>query len=348
MAKPRFDEIDFLKAIAIIIVMITHVLSYNLGNQITNIIWNYLHFVVPAFIFCSGFVTYQKYKNTSWTVSSSWQWFTKRIPRLVLPYYLVILLHYTLWYLVPHIFSGNGLTKSIDFVLRSTVFVGVDYGWLPLLFIELMFVTPLYLNAFKKRGTRLLSIGISLASALTLLFIHIPVDFRIVMWLPWSLILLLSFAAAEHKDNRTSLIPTRTAYIVSICFSLTAWLFIDSFLHFHGRQTTLTLHKYPPDIYYLSYGAGLGSILLLIEHILRPRIGVLRNMFRWLSAYSYELFFAHYLVIDALRTVTRNFHISLPVIYQCAIVILVSVELVHLYTNILKELRKRQPAYTGK
>lgn len=348
MAKPRFDEIDFLKAIAIIIVMITHVLSYNLGNQTTNIIWNYLHFVVPIFIFCSGFVTYLKYKNTVWTVSSSWQWFMKRVPRLVLPYYLVILLHYALWYLFPHVFSGNGLIRSTDFILRSAVFIGVDYGWLPLLFIELMLVTPLYLNAFKKKNTRLLSIGISLASAFVQLFIHIPIDYQIIMWLPWSLILLLSFAAAEYKDNKTSLIPARTAYILGVCLSLTAWLFMDSFLRFQGRQTTLTLHKYPPDMYYLSYGVGLGSMLLLIEHILRPRLGALRNMFRWVSAYSYELFFAHYLVIDALKTIMKNFHMFLPVIYQCAIVILASIELVHIYTNILKELQKKLPAYTGR
>ncbi len=348
MHKPRFEDIDYLKAIAIIIVVVTHVLSYNLGPSLINTIWNYLHFVVPAFIFCSGFVSYQKYKDTVWTYGSSWQWFLKRVPRLVFPYYLVILLHYALWFLFPWVFSGSGLVKDVGFLLRSVVLIGVDYGWLPLLFIELMLITPLCLTAFRKKHTRMLSMGISFASTVILLFIHIPVDYRIIMWVPWSFILLLSFAAAEFRSNKASLLPIRTSYILGVCVSLTVWLFFDALLRFQGRQVTLTLHKYPPDLYYLSYGIGLGNLLLLLENVLSTRIQFFRNMLRWLSSYSYELFFAHYLVIDALRTIMKSTHTNIPVTYQCLIVLFVSMELVHIYTNAQKEIRKRSVVQIGK
>ncbi len=348
MHKPRFDEIDFLKAIAILVVILTHVLSYNLGPSHINIIWNYLHFVVPAFIFCSGFVTHQKYKDTVWTIDSSWQWFLKRVPRLIFPYYLVVLLHYALWLLFPTVFSGTGLAKDVGFLLRSVMLIGVDYGWLPLLFIQMMILTPLYLSAFRKKSIRLLSLGISFASTILLLFIRIPLDYRIVMWLPWSFILLLSFAAAEYRSNKTTLIPTRTMYILGICLSLTLWLFLDALLRFQGRQATLTLHKYPPDLYYLSYGLGLGSVLLLVENILRSKMNFFRSTLRWLSMYSYELFFAHYLVMDALRTFMKSSNTHIPVIAQCALVFFISVEIVHIYTNILKEIRKRHMVQTGK
>lgn len=341
MNKPRFDEIDFLKAVAIIVVILTHVLSYNLGPSLINTIWNYLHFVVPAFIFCSGFVVYQKYKDTAWTINSSWQWFLKRVVRLVLPYYVVILLHFTLWFLFPSIFSGTGLIKDAGFVLRSIVLIGVDYGWLPLLFIELMIITPLCLTLCKKRHTRILSTGIALISTVILLFIRMPIDYRIIMWIPWSSILMLSFAAARYRNTTTHLIPPRTVYIISLCLSLTLWLFLDALLRFQGRQVTLTLHKYPPNLYYLSYGIGLGSLLLLIENAFNTKINIIRSILRWLSMYSYELFFAHYLVIDVVRTLMKNSHAEIPVVIQCVLVIFISVEIVHIYTNFLKEIHKK-------
>jgi len=179
MAKTRFEHIDFLRAVAIIGVIVTHILSYNLGTTLTNTIWNYLHFVVPVLIFCSGYVMYQKYATVRWTKESLVAWYKKRSIRLLQPYALWTLLHYALWYVFPKYFSGLGL----------------DYGWLPLLFIELMIVTPFYLSVWKNQKL-LLTMLIS-ASTIVLLFFKPSINYQFYMWIPWSIVLLLSFASFD-------------------------------------------------------------------------------------------------------------------------------------------------------
>lgn len=342
MHKQRFDDIDFLRAIAIIAVIVTHVLSYNLGTNLINVVWNYLHFIVPILVFCSGYVTYRAYSSTTWTLPTLITWYKKRIVRLVLPYYIIILLHYALWFAFPSVFSGYGIQKNIYFIIRSILFIGVDYGWLPLLFLELMLLTPLYLTLYKHKPYNIITLIPLGASSVALFFIHLPLDYRIVMWLPWSSILFLSFIVANYHTNTKPLLPKNIIYIMGTTVSLMIFLFLDSLLSYMGRQTTLTVHKYPPDIFYLSYGIGLGSTLLLLENIAHRYIEFLRSILWWLSTYSYELFFAHYLVIDILRTVMKSKNVHIPVILQCVLVLIISIEAVHIYTNIQKEIRNRK------
>jgi len=345
MQKQRFDDIDFLRAIAIIAVVITHVLSYNLGTNLINVVWNYLHFIVPILIFCSGYVTYRVYSSTVWTFPTLIAWYRKRIVRLALPYYIIILLHYALWFAFPSVFSGYGIQKNINFFVRSIFFIGVDYGWLPMLFLELMLITPLYLALYKHKTYKTITLAILGLSSVVLFFTHLPLDYRIIMWLPWSFILFLSFILANYHMNTKSILPKNIIYIMGATVSLMIFLFIDSLLSYQSRQATLTVHKYPPDIFYLTYGIGLGSALLLLENVAYRYIAFLRSILWWLSKYSYELFFAHYLVIDILRTAMKTANIYIPLFFQCVLVLLISVEVVHIYTNIRREIHNRKKIY---
>ena len=247
----RFDHIDFLRAVAIIGIIITHILSYNLGTTLTNTVWNYLHFVVPLFVFCSGYVAYGKPMD-----------YKKRTVRLLAPFLIWTTLHWVL---------GLGLR--------------LDYSWLPILFLELMIVTPIYMSLWKSHRLYLvLAIFIS-----TLL--KPPIDYRLYMWLPWSSILLLSFFAREKRIN--PIIPALVGFSI---FMIGNWLL--SILH---QPLTLTLHKYPPDIFYLSYGVMIGSILLLIT----PK--KISPIVRWFSIHSYNIFFAHYIILGLIIKATAAF-----------------------------------------
>lgn len=277
----RLGNIDFLRAVAIIGVVITHILSYNLGATLTNTIWNYLHFVVPMLVFCSGYVAYQKYATTHWTIKNTLLWYKKRAIRLIKPYALWTVVHYGLWCIFPKYFSGLGL----------------DYGWLPILFLELMLVTPLYLYIWKTK--KLLFIFLIFLSTVLLLFFKPSLDFRIDMWLPWSAILLLSFLTASQTVKSIPYI------IVAVC-AFAVFIAGNILLPILHQPLTLTLHKYPPDLFYLSYGIGIGCILLLIQpHDIFQGKHIKRTLL-WLSVNSYNLFFAHYIILDLVVTLLRH------------------------------------------
>lgn len=249
----RFDHIDFLRAVAIIGVIITHILSLFLGTPLTNTLWNYMHFVVPIFVYCSGFIIYER------PPKKIIPWYIKRTKRLLMPFIAWTTVHYLL---------GLGLR--------------LDFSWLPILFLELMIVTPIYVSLWKTH--RIILIVIVVLST----FFHPPIDYHLYMWLPWSSILLISFIRP--------FLPIYSAVIAFLVFAV-----FNIFLLFLHQPLTLTLHKYPPDIFYLSYGVMMGSVLLLIA----PK--KISHIIRWLSTYSYELFFVHYIVLDIILKVIATY-----------------------------------------
>jgi len=342
MGNKRDTAIDFLRALAILSVIITHVLSRNLGPETVNAIWNYLHFIVPLYIFCSGYLMYKKYYVTQWTVPALITWYKKRTLRLVLPYYLFLALHYVLWLIFPSYVSGFGLSLQPRFILTSLLFTGVDYGWLPLLFLELMLLTPLYLLLFRKNWIRVISFVIVALSSLSLLFYRFtPLDYRLFMWLPWSTIYFLSFAAARADVfDKLKQSSTRIA-IFGLC-SLLLFFTLRYITTRLQQPLTLTLHKYPPDLFYLSYGLSVGSVLTLASLIPRLYTRGLRLIIQWLSARSYELFFAHYLILDVLETITHTQHISAPLGLLIPIAITGSLLLVTVYDGVKSTLVKKK------
>ncbi|MDA1317179.1 MAG: acyltransferase family protein, partial [bacterium] len=82
MKGQRNTTIDFLRGLAVLLMMLIHVTAYFLSDPIVRNIWDYTHIVVPLFIFCSGFIFFQR-GNYSLDVSSV----IKRIKQLILPYY---------------------------------------------------------------------------------------------------------------------------------------------------------------------------------------------------------------------------------------------------------------------
>lgn len=327
MATKRDSAIDFLRATAILAMIVIHVISNDFGSALINEIWNFLHFAVVFFIFCSGYVWYLKYKDTQWNVRAFASWLHKRTFRLLPAYYGFTALHYALWYLFPSAFSGLGIEKSLHFILASVLLVGVDYGWLPLLFLELAAVSPLVLFLYRKRTTRYVMTAVLAASA-ALFFFRVPrIDYRLIMWLPWSLILVLSFYLSDMKRQHSHAVTLIGAGLFSAVIFIAGTAYL---LNTHAGLT-LTQHKYPPDLWYFSYGIAIGAALLPFAGTRILKNALVIPVMSWISTNSYPLFFLHYLVMDALLTLERRHGLMLSQAAQSAFVIAVSLGLFRLY-----------------
>lgn len=277
--KSRYSHIDFLRALGFLGIVAIHVLYFNFNSPLEGKLWDYLHFVVPILVFCSGYVLTIK--------TSLISWYKKRLIRLVLPYYVYIVIHVGLINLFPQWFSGIGIDGSMPSALHAFLFLpSVNVSWLPLLFIELMLVSPLlmYLNKIKK----LYMYGIPAAIFTALLsMIHFPVSYYWYMWISWSLLVVL--AMQIFQKERYSMYLLTSTVLFGLLYGL--W---TTFHHSIGVYD----NEYPPNAYFLSYGALWVFVLLYVS---RLSIFNSERMMRWytyLSTYSYSLYFIHFIVLD--------------------------------------------------
>ncbi len=297
----RFRQIDFLRAISLLVVVATHVFSYHLGNSSYFFIWNYLHFAVPIFVFCSGYVLVAKYQEKLTTIGVTLAWYWKRFKRLFIPFVIYLLVHYSLWFILPKYFGGLVLKKNFPFFLQSLFLTGgADSNWLTLLFLELTLVFPLIVFSLKKKPLMIFTLLISLGSILFFTLKPFPYAYyRSAMILSWISIIFLSFFEYFKGVQTGRYLATGFAGLV-IFFYLTQVLKL-------GGVMVLTKHKYPPDAYYLLFSVSMMYLLLAVCQINSLYQGLLGRFLLYVSRHSYSLFFIHYLVLDFTLQVTKGF-----------------------------------------
>lgn len=296
MKKERFGHIDLLRAFAIVGMIAIHTLQYSLNGPVQIFFWNYLHFVEALFVFCSGYVLTAHYQEHFVSSSHLIKWYFKRITRLLVPFYLYLLAHYTLWILFPNLFSGLGLVKSFTFILQSIFLVGgVDVNWLVLLFVELTILLPIFFRLIKRKY--LLAVFMVLALLATVFFTlhNLNSIYRFVMWIPWSLILLFSILTSL-KDLKKEIVHKK--YFSIGLLALGAFLFLFTLWSQTGNSLRLIDNKYPPNLFYLLYGFGATVIAFIISRWGFWQHRSVKHLWFFVSQNSYQLFFIHFVVLD--------------------------------------------------
>ncbi len=308
MIKKRLEHIDFLRAVAIIGVIAIHTLSYQLSNPTYYLFWNYLNFVVVSFVYCSGYVLTARYKEKFQTNFNVVAWLHKRLLHLLLPFYIYLIIHYVLWLIFPSFFSGLGLQKSFIFIVRSVFLVGgIDLNWLPLLFLQLTLLFPFLMKALQRK--KILYTYIAFSILITLFFTVTPFPykyFRSVMWISWSVIILLSIRIfmQEHIETQTRLSINRYYAVAIISAGLFATLMLIHQLY--GKSFQLVDFKYPPGFYYILYGLSWSFFLLIIGELTVHRFKWIKETSIFISKNSYTLFFVHYIMLDFIIKLTKH------------------------------------------
>ncbi|GDX61898.1 hypothetical protein LBMAG33_2080 [Candidatus Levyibacteriota bacterium] len=318
MNNNRFNNIDFIRAIAIICVIATHVYSRHLFGEFNILIWNYLHFTIFMFIFCSGYVLSLRYEFefNSWKQILSW--YFKRSQRLIIPFYCYLFVHYLLWYLFPQFFDGLELNNSFNFIVQSIFLTGgVNANWLVLLFIQLTVLLPLLTKIYIKKIIIIFYILFSTFFTIYITFIPFSYNLsRYVMWIPWSLALLFSIYASRNKISNKKYISL--AILSGILF------YLFNFLHPFNKSLSLYDHKYPSDLYYLSYEFFITFILLSISQSSYLKNSFLQKSYEYISHKSYSLYFIHYIVLDFIFKVTNNYYLFSNIFIQFLLILSIS------------------------
>lgn len=288
MKPERNTSIDFLRGLAILVMIVIHVTAYYLNEKVTNSIWDYTHFVVPIFIFCSAFIYFEKSTDAPFNVG----YVIKRAKRLLIPYYIFLIPFFTYFF----VFDKKSFTIST--IQKYTLLLGNrDLDWLVVLFLYILVLLPFIRFLSGKRILFGIFTILAFGSSIALMFIKLPIHFRLYMWLPWSVVLLFAYMVATLKEKKKFL-------MISVILWVVVFLLGRYIMQLQGKTLVLTENKYPPNLYYLAYGLFWLSFWYLVHSSIKIPY-IVQRFFDFLSQYSYSMFFIHFLYLYIIVSVTK-------------------------------------------
>jgi peptidoglycan/LPS O-acetylase OafA/YrhL len=343
MERKRFDEVDVIRAFGIIGVIIIHILTYNLTGPINNFLWNYLQFVVVAFIFCSGFVLYSIYQNSFTSVSRTILWYKKRIVRLLVPFWIYLVAHFAFSFFFPNYFSGLGLSMNLKYFINSALLIGgTNLNWLPLIFLLLTFLFPVFTNWINKSKIILAYVLGSVFITAIFSFAAFPYSlYRFVMWIPWSLVLLFAIYISKKVNLDKSSFDTNKRYLFfGISFFVIFLIFYILNLDL-GRSLNFYDHKYPPDFFYLAFGISFTCFALLIARFKIWQTALIKKAYFFISNNSYQIFFIHYIMLDAVLVLSKKNMLFVNPFIAFLIIFLGSLSIAFVFNKVQLNFKKR-------
>jgi hypothetical protein len=170
---------------------------------------------------------------------------------------------------------------------------GNELNWAVLLFVYMtILLLPLIYLWRKNRVVFWLYSLVSLASSILFLNYGWPYNYKLIMWLPWSLVILFSwyFARFESKKN---------FFPQTLIWTGVLFLFLYVVQNLLGNSLGFLNNKYPPNLYYLSYGMFSSVVIYYLAE--KGFFNFISKTLNYFSTNSYNIFFIHLFLIIALR-----------------------------------------------
>lgn len=284
--KKRLPEIDDIRGISIILMILIHTNAYFLSNSWAASTREISQYAVVAFLFCSAYLSLQKPYPASLT--ELWPYMIKRLKRLIIPFFI--------FFVTYVVFMNVAIGKhfSQKYIVESFLLTGgIDFNWLVLLFVQLMMITPLlqYLFAKKRKLFVLYSILAYVSSIVFLKFTPLPF-YRSVMWLPWSLVIIYTFYFDRIWNDKKNF--ALVTLLLGLIFVGTQQFILLPLHH----PLSMYNNKYPPNIYHIAYSLFIVNILYLSSQKKLFSSPPVQGVIHFFSINSYSLFFIHILVIE--------------------------------------------------
>lgn len=297
--RKRYKELDYLKAIGVIVVIFLHTLSrYKGGGDHLRLTWDLLHFAVGMFVFASGFLVQMKTEKTPfYIVNLRTLW--KRIVRLMKPYYIYGIVHFLLFLILPVWFNKfSNHTINLEYFWDTFITKGgIANGWIPRIFFDMTLVYVGEQWFEKKTGWKyFMYLSMAIAVGITIWFGqigHVNNEWMI-RFIPWYLVFASGRVAYKFKDS----LKKNLWYLVFSALGFGVAYLLRSQA---GMELGLFKNKYPPTMYFVFYQLLL-SMLFYIP--LKPISQYLEKFklwdrgVMWFSVQSYNIFFAHLIAMD--------------------------------------------------
>jgi len=305
MGKTFYPEIDILKSSAALVVILIHVMANYKGVSDTHFLfWDLIHFSVGIFVFASGFLqgnATREVKDVKDVLSELYI----RFKRIALPYYQYVIICAVI---LGSLTSFNEVFKrfTLNFTWDTlTLAGGFGNNWIPRLFMMLS-IAYVLLALIKKRWRSVLPYAYTACFLITIYLLVISGVSGKGWWmLPGWLVLYLSgFYTVKNyiKDNLVRLA------LFSGILTVVSYIGVLQL----GDSTSLFGHKYPPDIFFVTYNLFLTVLFLLLSRwlfgVFKRKKRIMQS-FNFLSRTTYEIFFYHLIVMKVYSHFSLKFGI---------------------------------------
>ena len=283
----RISYIDFLKFIGLTGIIIAHVNPPSWVFMLRN-------FDVPLMVILSSILASRSFAKYSKSKASAVNYYISRVKRLVIPTWIFLVFYFL------YIFIVTGQRASINYYIDSFLLTryGIGYVWIILIYLYSAMMIP----AFAKLKLSLK--GFIIVSAAYILyevayyyklglngsgFIKDFIDTTFYYIIPYGVLTYLGYNYFKMK-NRTKLIIALVSFIVFISLVVYYWSALGSF-------QLVQIAKYPPRIYYMSYGIGCSFALLVLCE--KKNLKLYENrIIRYISSHSMWIYLWHILILD--------------------------------------------------
>jgi peptidoglycan/LPS O-acetylase OafA/YrhL len=288
--KKRNVNLDFLRFLGVLIIMIAHARPSSWFYQLRN-------FGTPLLIVASSLTYAFIYKNRSIDLIP---FYKKRLSRLTIPAWIFLIFFFTFFYVVAILFEIDYPFTKTKMFHTFLFYEGIGFVWILKVYMILALLTPLGLKYSQskinnyKYFTSIVIIYMLYEIGNYFLSDYIPIDFKDLI--ANTILLIFPYTILYLYGLRLNII--RTKYIIGVTI-ISLFIFVGMAVQKYfetGYFVATQYYKYPPTLYYLSY-AFFWVNLFFLAISRHPIINFTkyRKIIVWLSSNSLWIYLWHIL-----------------------------------------------------
>lgn len=307
----RIGYIDFLKCIGLMAIIIAHVGSPPLLMMLRS-------FDVPLMVILSsvlGEKSFKKHQNNNLRIRD---YYYSRIKRLVIPTWIFLLIYFSIYYI------ASGTLFDLKYYVASFCLTryGIGYVWIILIYLYSALTVPLF-NKIKTSKTGLLCVIFMYIIYEILYYFNVCTDNKIINTtfyyiVPYGVLTYLGY-------NYRRMTNQKKLCIVFISFVLFVGMAIFYRYKF-GELQLVQISKYPPRLYYMSYGITVSLMLMMLCENINLKI-YNSKIIQFTSKHSMWIYLWHIIILtiySALR-LPNIWYIKFIVVYFASIIVVLFV-----------------------
>lgn len=318
--RDRNIVIDYLRALGIILVILAHVNPPSIINNIRT-------FDVVMLVFLSGMCINS---NDSYEFKRN---LLNRIYKVVLPSWMVVVTICTLIYLGSIIFKSFSIKWSYFF--NSFFFIdtnSIGFVWISKVFFFIALMIPVlkYGNRLIKSDEALYLLGYCVlfvaSCCIEMVEYNILLNEYIVYLIQYSIIAMFGLRFSTNINNRGYYFP-KNLFIISLTIFICCQIYYNSLFP--------STYKYPPHIFWLSYGV---ILTIFVYHITNKIIEYTNkssnNLLLWVSRNSFKIYISHIYCIWTSFFLEKVIKFHFPWIMKYFVILAMSSVITYLYNMI--------------
>lgn len=287
----RDIRLDVLRALAILSIFVAHSSPNEAVFQLRNFDVTMMAFLMGA----SFYLSTQKHGDIIY-----FPYVKKRFNRLIVPSWTFTVFFFTLFFIISVLFNEDFYFSMTHIIQSFTLLQGVSYMWIMAVFFIVALLSPLLLRISNAIKSNLLYFGLLIIGYLIyliLLFVNENISNELLQrYFQNYVINGMGYGLVAAVGIRLYKLKKEKLLILSGLFAL---IFIG--LMFYNNFEPTQSFKYPPSIYYFSYGLFVSILLFYLLSIKKVREVFEINQIIWLSKHSLTLYLYHTIPLYILR-----------------------------------------------